>query len=102
LKDKGINFFKQGNYQASVNAFSEAIEIEPNNISCLSNRSACFLKLNDNISCIRDCTTALTWLEKEQEEAGKQTTTESSSGINERLKQKVKLLARRVLFGLKE
>lgn len=59
LKDKGGEFFRTGNYEAAVNAFSEAIKLNPNLPQLFSNRAACYLAKGDNDKCINDCTRAL-------------------------------------------
>ena len=59
LKDKGIDFFKNGNYEAAINVFSEAIQLNGNLPSLYSNRAACYLKMGNNDKCIVDCCRAL-------------------------------------------
>ena len=59
LKDKGIEFFKNANFEAAINAFSEAIELNPNLPQLFSNRAACYLATADSDKCINDCTRAL-------------------------------------------
>jgi dyslexia susceptibility 1 candidate gene 1 protein len=59
LKDKGINFFKAGNYEAAINVFTEAIK--SNNLlpSLYANRAACYLSIGKYEDCIDDCGKAL-------------------------------------------
>ncbi|XP_065911555.1 dynein axonemal assembly factor 4-like [Dysidea avara] len=59
LKDKACGFFKAGDYEAAINAFSQAISLNPMLPVLYSNRAACYLKLNDNEKCIQDATRAL-------------------------------------------
>lgn len=59
LKDKGVEFFKSGNYEAAINAFSEAIKLNPNLPQLFSNRSACCLAMREDDKCIQDCCRAL-------------------------------------------
>lgn len=59
LKDKGVEFFKNGNYEAAVNAFSEAIKLNPGLPQLFSNRAACCLALGEDEKCILDCCRAL-------------------------------------------
>ena len=59
LKDKGIGFFKAGNFEAAVNAFTEALKLNPHLPQLFSNRAACFLATQQNDRCISDCTRAL-------------------------------------------
>ncbi len=59
LKDKGVEFFRNGNFEAAINAFSEAIKLNPNLPQLFSNRAACYLATSDSDRCINDCTRAL-------------------------------------------
>ena len=59
LKDKGVEFFKARNYEAAMNAFSEAIQLNPNLPYLFSNRAACYLAVGNNEGCIHDCCRAL-------------------------------------------
>lgn len=59
LKDKGVEFFKSGNYEAAINAFSEAIKLNPGLPQLFSNRAACCLVMGENEKCVLDCSRAL-------------------------------------------
>ena len=59
LKDRGVEFFKAGNYEAAVNAFTEALRLNPDLPQLFSNRAACFLATGNNDRCISDCCRAL-------------------------------------------
>ncbi len=59
LKDKGIELFKVGNYEGAINAFTEALKLNPALPHLFSNRAACFLARGEDNSCISDCTRAL-------------------------------------------
>ncbi|XP_020615164.1 dyslexia susceptibility 1 candidate gene 1 protein-like [Orbicella faveolata] len=59
LKDKGIGFFKAGNYVAAINAFTAAIVLDDSIPSLYSNRAACHLQLKQYKECIQDCTSSL-------------------------------------------
>ena len=59
LKDKGVNLFQRGNYEGAINAFSEAIKLNPHLPQLFSNRAACSLALGENEKCIMDCCRAL-------------------------------------------
>ena len=59
LKDKGVEFFKVGNYKAALNAFSEAIKLNPDLPQLFSNRAACYLAIGENERCINDCCRSL-------------------------------------------
>jgi len=55
LKEKGNIFFKHEDYEGAINAYTSALELEPENIGCLSNRSICYLKLKKYEECLKDC-----------------------------------------------
>ena len=59
LKDKGVSLFKNGDHRGAVNAFSEAIKLNPKLPQLFSNRAACCLALGEDEKCIYDCCTAL-------------------------------------------
>lgn len=59
LRDKGNDFFKAGNYQSAVNAYSTAIRYSPQLPSLYSNRAACHLKLRNFFKAIEDCSKAI-------------------------------------------
>ena len=59
LKDKGAEFFKSGNYEAAINAFSEALRLNGNIPQLYSNRAACYLATKEDEKCISDCCRAL-------------------------------------------
>ncbi|XP_077989227.1 dynein axonemal assembly factor 4-like [Glandiceps talaboti] len=63
LKDKGDKFYKNGNYLAAVNAYNQAIRLNPKLPSLYSNRAACHLQLRNLMKCIEDCSTALDLLQ---------------------------------------
>ena len=59
LKDKGVALFKAGNYDGAINAFTEALKLNPLLPQLFSNRAACFLAKGEDNNCISDCTRAL-------------------------------------------
>ncbi|KAK3733290.1 hypothetical protein QZH41_011121, partial [Actinostola sp. cb2023] len=59
LKDKGIGFYKAGNYVAAINAFTAALILDGDIPSLHSNRAACHLHLKQFRECVQDCTCAL-------------------------------------------
>lgn len=59
LKDKGIGFYKAGNFVAAINAFTAAIVLDDSIPSLYSNRAACHLQLKQYKECIQDCTSSL-------------------------------------------
>lgn len=63
LKDKGDAMFKQGNYRGAINAYSRAIDLDPQLPLIWANRAACQLKVGNHEACIEDCTQVLEMLE---------------------------------------
>ena len=59
FKDKGVDFFKNGNYEGAINAFTEGLKLSPHLPQLFSNRAACFLAMGEDDKCISDCTRAL-------------------------------------------
>lgn len=59
LKDKGVELFKARNYEGAINAFTEALKLNPYLPQLFSNRAACFLAKGEDNNCISDCTRAL-------------------------------------------
>jgi Flp pilus assembly protein TadD len=57
LKEKGNVAFAAKNYKSAVTFYSEAIAKHGNNHTLWSNRSACYLALDDNILALRDAET---------------------------------------------
>jgi len=68
LKEKGNIFYKHEDYEGAINAYTSALELEPENIGCLSNRSACYLKLKKYDECLKDCDKAIKTLKSIKEE----------------------------------
>ena len=66
LKSRGDKFFEGMDYLSAKNAYDAAMEVDQNWVELLGNRAACFLKLGDFQSCLRDCDRALELLEKEE------------------------------------
>jgi tetratricopeptide (TPR) repeat protein len=59
LKDKGDSLYGKGNFRGALNAYSRALQIDPDHLPSLANRSACWLKLGDAEQCVDDCGAAL-------------------------------------------
>lgn len=59
LKGRGDDFFRGGDYLSAVNAYTAALEADPSLLTCLTNRSACFLQLGQSAMSVRDCNAAL-------------------------------------------
>ncbi|KAJ3185845.1 Dynein assembly factor 4, axonemal [Gaertneriomyces sp. JEL0708] len=92
LKDKGNGFYKAGNFEAAVNAYTAALDLDPSNVTCLSNRAACHLHLKAHQACIDDCVGALSVLAKEEAYLRDQLI--EDGGVEQRRKSRVKLLVR--------
>ncbi|ETW07008.1 hypothetical protein, variant [Aphanomyces invadans] len=63
LKARGDDFYRHKDFQSAINAYGDALAIDPSFTPCLSNRAACHLALLDAPACIVDCTRALAILE---------------------------------------
>lgn len=59
LKGRGDDFFRAGDYRSALNAYSAAIEADPEMTACISNRAACNLQLGRPDDCVEDCNLAL-------------------------------------------
>ena len=59
LKEKGDALYAQGNFHGAINAYSTALQMDPNHLLSLSNRAACWLKLKAADRCLADCDDAL-------------------------------------------
>ncbi|XP_064621063.1 dynein axonemal assembly factor 4-like [Lineus longissimus] len=59
LRDKGNSFFKAGDFQAAINAYSHAIRLDSKMPALFSNRAACHLKIGNMFKCIEDCSKSL-------------------------------------------
>ena len=66
LKGKGDDFFRKGDILAAINAYSTALEGDPGMLASLSNRAACYLKLEKFNECRDDCTRALQVLHEDE------------------------------------
>jgi len=99
LKGKGDDFFRSGNIEAALNAYTCALEIDERMAASLSNRAACFLKLERFQRCIDDCTKALLILkeerESESEEAKRQGLEEAPKELRRAKEMRKKLHVRR-------
>ncbi|EGZ24155.1 hypothetical protein PHYSODRAFT_311246 [Phytophthora sojae] len=58
-KDEGNAFFRQGQMQDAVAAYSRCIAMDPSNAVCLSNRAAAYLKLKQFDLAVADCSKAI-------------------------------------------
>ncbi|XP_070507234.1 RNA polymerase II-associated protein 3-like isoform X2 [Chironomus tepperi] len=57
-KEKGNSFVKLKNYESAIEMYSKAVDLYPDPVF-YSNRSQCFLNLENYMECIKDATTAL-------------------------------------------
>eukprot|EP01039_Chlorochromonas_danica_P003779 gene3781-4129_t len=55
LKAKGDDFFRAGDSQSALNAYSAAIDLDSNFTACYANRAACYLKMGHYLQCKADC-----------------------------------------------
>lgn len=55
LKAKGDDFFRAGDSQSALNAYSAAIDLDGNFTACYANRAACYLKMGHYLQCKADC-----------------------------------------------
>eukprot|EP00729_Bicosta_minor_P007842 gene7842-12593_t len=60
--DKGNEFFKMGNFQSAINAFTAAVTLDPNMAPLYSNRAAAHMKMSDFHACAQDCSKAISLL----------------------------------------
>ncbi|KAJ3343379.1 TOM (translocase of outer membrane) complex component [Gonapodya sp. JEL0774] len=58
-KNRGNKLYEQKRYKEAVEAYTEAIEYNPDDSVFYSNRAACFMNLSKLDECIQDCTAAL-------------------------------------------
>ncbi|RHZ20358.1 hypothetical protein DYB31_001194 [Aphanomyces astaci] len=62
LKAKGDDFYRHKDFRSAINAYGDALAIDPSLTPCLSNRAACFLQVGEYQLCADDCSTALALL----------------------------------------
>lgn len=87
IKQKGDKFFEREDYLAAINAYTAALNIDPDFLLCYANRAACYLKRSEFSKCIDDCNRFL--ITKPDE------TSASSQDREKILKATIKVLARR-------
>ncbi|KAM4052141.1 small glutamine-rich tetratricopeptide repeat-containing protein beta isoform 1-T2 [Anomaloglossus baeobatrachus] len=59
LKDEGNNYMKEQNYEAALDCYSQAIELDPNNAVYYCNRAAAHSQLGHHSDAISDCEKAI-------------------------------------------
>ncbi|ETV68536.1 hypothetical protein H257_15525 [Aphanomyces astaci] len=62
LKAKGDDFYRHKDFRSAINAYGDALAIDPSLTPCLSNRAACFLQVGEYQLCADDCSKALALL----------------------------------------
>eukprot|EP00294_Goniomonas_avonlea_P015930 CAMPEP_0114552330 /NCGR_PEP_ID=MMETSP0114-20121206/7070_1 /TAXON_ID=31324 /ORGANISM="Goniomonas sp, Strain m" /LENGTH=580 /DNA_ID=CAMNT_0001737205 /DNA_START=24 /DNA_END=1766 /DNA_ORIENTATION=+ len=67
LKDRGDGFFRGRNFPGAVNAYTSALELDPMQVSCLSNRAAAFLHLGAYAKALVDAGAAISLLDRQLE-----------------------------------
>ena len=65
LKGKGDEFYRGGDFRSAISAYTSALELDPEMVSCLSNRAACYLRIAELRECVDDCTAALSLRQSE-------------------------------------
>lgn len=55
LKGKADDFYRRGDYGAAANAYTAALDGDPEMLACLANRAACYLLMGRVDVCIKDC-----------------------------------------------
>ncbi len=58
-KEKGISFFKAGDFPSAIKEFDEGLRRDPVNVAILSNRSQTYIKLMEPAQAMKDATRAL-------------------------------------------
>jgi dyslexia susceptibility 1 candidate gene 1 protein len=97
LKAKGDDFYRNRDYQSAINAYSSALELDDNYISCYLNRSLCYLQLSDPLNCLSDCRDGLQILGKQLVEIGGEGSIEGNREVEEEIV-KLKKLQQKLLF----
>lgn len=58
-KERGTEAYKKRDFSAAISAYTSAIELDPDNMSFLTNRAAAKLESGDVDGCIEDCKKAI-------------------------------------------
>lgn len=67
LKKEGDSLFAERNTTEALLKYNAALAMIPVHVSCLSNRSACRMALQDLPGCVADCSTAIALLQSDGE-----------------------------------
>ena len=62
--------FGQRDLNSAVAVYTEVLEVIPEHIGCLANRSACKIALGDMEGCVQDCNAAINYLQSESHKLG--------------------------------
>eukprot|EP01022_Parablepharisma_sp_SALTPOND_P000843 TRINITY_DN105134_c2_g1_i1.p2 TRINITY_DN105134_c2_g1~~TRINITY_DN105134_c2_g1_i1.p2 ORF type:complete len:748 (+),score=145.54 TRINITY_DN105134_c2_g1_i1:9608-11851(+) len=68
LKEKGDNFFSNGDFVSALNAYTKSLEGNPSFFKCYLNRATCYLKVRAYKNCISDCEKIEELVEKQKKE----------------------------------
>jgi stress-induced-phosphoprotein 1 len=60
-KNLGNEYYKKKQFQQAIEHYNKAIELDPWNLSYLTNRAAAYLEMGELDSCIEDCQKAVDW-----------------------------------------
>lgn len=58
-KEQGNELYKQRKFDEALNAYSKAIELDPNDITFYTNKAAVYFEMNDYEKCISECEKAI-------------------------------------------
>eukprot|EP00796_Vickermania_ingenoplastis_P002094 gene2095-1274_t len=58
-KEKGDTYYKNHEFKAAADAYSESIKRDGVFLTCVMNRAACYLQLTEYKKCVEDCSLAL-------------------------------------------
>mgnify|MGYP003385860461 CR=1 FL=1 len=59
LKAKGDEYYRHNDFLSAINAYSTALDIDENMVSCYANRSICYLAQQMHGDCVEDCDDAI-------------------------------------------
>ena len=68
LKEKGDNFFSNGDFISALNAYTKALEGDQTFVKCYLNRATCYLKLRAYKNCVGDCEKIESLFEKQKKD----------------------------------
>merc|ERR1711971_1132349 len=58
-RGEAMSAFSEGEWEAAIALFTEAIQLNPNSAAMFAKRGACFIKVQKPNACVRDCTRAI-------------------------------------------